>query len=132
MEVKRWSIRTSKSDVVKVSGELDRLHFSPDVEFFHSLVEVGNCRVGDIICSEDLGSFFNLVKGVDVVDCEDSQCLVISGIEQSETHAGLQPEGVDLFPRNVQGDGDGEQCTICESQVLDHAAWMLQPRGSSV
>lgn len=129
MEAGRWSIRTSKSDVVKVSGELDRLHFSPDVEFFHPLVEVSDCRVGDIVCSEDFGSFFDLVKGVDVLNREDSQRLVVSGIEQSEAHASLQPEGVDLFPRDIQGDGDGEQCPVCESQVLDHAAWTIQPGG---
>ena len=114
-----------------MSGELDRLHLSPDVEFFHPLVEVSDCRVGDIICSEDFGSLFDLVKGVDVLDCEDSQRLVVSGIEQSETHTSLQPEGVNFFLRDVQGDGDGEQCAICESQVLDHTVWMLQPRGSS-
>jgi len=127
-EVERWDIHTSKSDVVKVSGELDRLHFSPDVEFFHSFVEVSDCRVGEIICSEDVNSFFDLVKGVDVLNREDGKCLVVSGIEQSEAHAMLQPEGVDLSLRDVEGDGDGEQCAICESQVLDHAVWILQPR----
>ena len=72
MGVKRWDIRTSESDVVKVSGELDCLYFSADVEFFHSLVEVSDCRMGEIICSEDINSLFDLVKDIDVLDREDS------------------------------------------------------------
>lgn len=127
--IKRWKIHTSKGDIVKVSGELDRLYFSADVEFFYSFVEVSDRRVGNIVCPEDLGCFSDLVKGVDVLNREDSQCLVISGVEQCETHTGLQSERVDLLLRDIQGDGDGEECTICESQILDHATSTFQIMG---
>ena len=72
MGVEGWDIRTSESDVVKVIGELDCLYFSANVELFHSLVEVSDCRVGEIICSEDINSLFDLVKGINVLNCEDS------------------------------------------------------------
>ena len=101
MEVERRVIHTSKSDMIEVSGKLNRLHFSADVEFFHPLVEVSDRRVGNIICPEDADTFFDLVKSVDVLNREDSQCLVVSGIEQSETHARVQSEGVDLFLRDI-------------------------------
>ena len=71
MEVKSWDIRTSESDIVEVSGELNRLHFSADVELFYSPVEVRDCRVGGIIRSKDVDSLFDFVKGVDVLNRED-------------------------------------------------------------
>ena len=124
--VERRKIQTSKGNIVKVSGKLNSLHFSADIEFLYSLVEVSDRRVGNIVCPEDLGCFFDLVKGVDVLNREDGQCLVISRVEQCETHTGLQSEGVDLFLRDIQGDGDGEERAVCESQVLDHATTMFQ------
>ena len=122
-------MQTSKGNVVKVSGELNCLHFSADVEFFYSLVEVSDRRVGNIVCPEHLGCFSDLVKGVDVLNREDSECLVISGVEECEAHTGLEAEGVDLFLRDIEGDGDGEERAICESQVLDHATSTFQIMG---
>ena len=43
-----------------------------------------------------------------------------------------ESEGVDLCLRDVQGDGDGEQGAIRESQVLDHAMPMLQLRDAII
>ena len=130
MEAERCDIRTSESDIVKMVGELDCLHFPTDVELFYPLVEVSDRRVGGIIRSENVGSLFGLIEGVDVLNSEDCQCLVVSGVEQSEAHVRFQPEGVNLRLRDVQGDGDGEQCAICESQVRDHAVPMLQLKGA--
>jgi len=73
MGVGRLGIPTSESDIVEVRGELDRLHFSADVELFYSLVEVSDRGVGDIIRSKDVGSFLDLIKGIDILNREDSQ-----------------------------------------------------------
>jgi len=79
-----------------MSGELNRLNFSADIEVIYPPVEVSNRRVSGIVRSEDIHGLFDLVKGVDVLDREDGQCLVISGVEQSEAHARLQSEGLDF------------------------------------
>jgi hypothetical protein len=126
----RGKPRTSESDVVKVSGKLDRLHFPTDVELFHSLAEVSDGGMSDVISSEDVDRFFDPIKGINILNREDGQCLVVAGVEQSEPHAGPQLEIVDLLLGNVEGDGDGKQCTIRESQVLDHTTPMRQNQGS--
>ena len=71
-EAEGWDTRTSEGNIVKVSGELDRLHFSADVELFYSPVEVRDRGVGGIVRSEDVDSLFDPVKGIDILNREDS------------------------------------------------------------
>lgn len=101
--------------MVKVNGELDCLHLSADVELLNSLTEVSNGGMGDIVRSKDVDRFFCPVKGIDILDREDGQCLIVAGVEHSETHAGLQPEAVDLFLGHIKSNGDGEERAIYES-----------------
>lgn len=112
-----------------MSGKLDRLHFPADVELFYSFAEVGYRRMGDVIRSEDVDRFLDLIKGVNILDSEDGQCLIVARVEQSEADAGLQPEGINLLLGDIKGDWHGEQCAICESHILDHANQTLQISG---
>lgn len=73
-----------------MSGKLDRLHFTANVEFFYSFTEVSYGGVGDIIRSEDVDRFFDLIKGVNILNGEDGQCLIVAWVEQSKAVAGLQ------------------------------------------
>ena len=72
-----------------MSGELDRLHFSADVKLFYSLTEVSDRGVSDVIRSEDVDRFFDPIKGVNILNGEDGQCLVIARVDQGKADAGL-------------------------------------------
>ena len=111
-----------------MSGKLDRLHFTTDVELFHSFAEVSYRGMGNVIRTEDFDGFFDLIKGVNILDSENGQCLIVAWVKQSKAVTGLQFQGIDLFLGDIKGDGDGKQCTICQSQVINHAVEKFNAR----
>lgn len=84
--------------------------------------------MGNVIRAKDFGGFFGLIEGINVLDGEDGQCLVVAGIEKSETDARFQTEGVNLFLRDIKSDGYWEQRAVCESQVFDDTTEKLEIR----
>lgn len=48
---------------------LNSLDRAADVELLGSLVEVSDCRVGQVVGTEDLFGLFGLVRSVDILDC---------------------------------------------------------------
>ena len=81
---------TSESDIVEVSRKLDRLDFATDVEFFDPFAEVSYRGMGGVIRPKDVDCFSDLIKGVNILNGEDGQCLVVARVEESEAVARLQ------------------------------------------
>lgn len=44
----------------------------------------------DVIRSEDVDRFLGLIKGIDILNGEDGQRLIVAWVEQSKAVAGLQ------------------------------------------
>ena len=63
---------TAQSDVVEVGGGLDGLDLAADVVLLDLVAEVCDGRVRRVVSAEDLDSLLNLVRLVDVIDCEDT------------------------------------------------------------
>lgn len=111
----------SQVDVVKVLGRLDGLDLSADVEFLDELSLVRDGGVGRVICAQDLFVFKLEVGLEDVFDGQDGETSVVSGVSKSDTAALGQAELVDLFLRNVESDGHGEEVAILQSQGVSDA-----------
>ena len=62
---------TAQSDVVEVGGGLDGLNLAADIVLLDLVAEVCDSRVGRVVSAEDLDSLLDLVRLVDVIDCED-------------------------------------------------------------
>jgi len=90
------SYRTPEGNIVGVGRELDCLYLPTDVEVIYSPVEISDRWVGGIIRSKNVYGLFDFIEGVDVLNREYGQGLVVSRVEQSEAHPGPQSEGVDL------------------------------------
>lgn len=111
---------TSEGDVVEVRGRSNGLDLSSDVELLGGLPEESNGRVGNVVGAENLLSFEGLVGPVDVVDGQDGEDVVVSGVSEGDARASL--EGGSLLGVNVEGDGHGEEGTRGDSEGLDDAA----------
>ena len=61
---------TAQSDVVEVGGGLDGLNLAADVVLLDLVAEVCDSRVCRVVSAEDLDSLLDLVRLVDVIDCE--------------------------------------------------------------
>ena len=55
-----------------MSGGLDSLDLAADVVLLDLVAEVCDGRVRRVVSAEDLDSLLNLVRLVDVIDCEDT------------------------------------------------------------
>ena len=64
--------RVAEVSVVEVSGGLDSLDLAADVVLLDLVAEVCDGRVRRVVSAEDLDSLLNLVRLVDVIDCEDT------------------------------------------------------------
>lgn len=100
---------TSVGDIVVVDGRLNSLDIASDVELLDVLVEVLDSRVSKIVVAKDLNSLLDLVRGVDVLNGQDGDGLVVAGVTESDTLVGLKGQIVDVLLRNVQVDGDREE-----------------------
>lgn len=112
---------TSVGDIVVVDRGLNSLDIASDVELLDILVKVLDSRVGKIVVTKDLNSLLDLVGGVDVLNGQNSDGLVVAGVAESDTLVGLKGQSVDVLLRNVQVDGDGEESAAGEAQIVDDA-----------
>ncbi len=61
----------------------------------------------------------------DVHTSDDSECLVVAGITESDAQAGGNGETVDVLARNIKSDGDGEEGTLNQTKGVHHTARMM-------
>jgi len=115
----------SVGDIVVVDGGLNSLDIASDVELLDALVKVLDSRMSKIVVTKDLNSLLNLVGGVDVLNGQDSDGLVVAGVTESDTLVGLKRQGVDVLLRNIQVDGDGEESAAGEAQIVDNTLVVL-------
>ncbi len=59
---------TSECDIVEVSGSLDGLNLSANIELLYAFAKVADCRMSRVVGTEDLNCFFGTVWPVDILD----------------------------------------------------------------
>lgn len=89
-----------------MDGGLDSLDVASDVKLLDILVKVLDSRVSKIIVAKDLNSLLDLVRGVDVLNGQDGDGLVVAGVAESNTLVRLKGQGVNVLLRDIQVDGD--------------------------
>lgn len=109
----------SEGNIVEVSGGLDSLDLSTNVEFLDLVTEVGDGRVGGVVGAENVDGLLNSVRGIDVLHCDNGEGLVISRVAECEARARGNFEGLDGLLGQVQVDGDWEKGTVGQSEILD-------------
>ena len=57
------------------------------------------------------------VRSVNVIDGQDGEGRLVSGISESDSDAGSQSEDLDILSRDVECDRDGEETTLALSVV---------------
>lgn len=112
---------TSIGDVVVVDGGLDSLNVASDVELLDVLVKVLDSRVSKIVVAKDLDSLLDLVGGVDVLNGQDGDGLVVARVAEGNSLVGLKGQSVNVLLRDIQVDGDGEESAVGEAQIVDNA-----------
>jgi len=120
---------TSVGDIVVVDGRLNSLDIASDVELLDVLVEVLDSRVSKIVVAKDLNSLLDLVGGVDVLNGQDGDGLIVAGVTESDTLVGLKGQIVDVLLRNVQVDGDGEESAAGKAQIVDNTVGCKSENG---
>lgn len=115
-----------------MNGSLDRLDLSSKVEGLDALPEIPDGRMGDVIGSEDGMSLSDLVERVDVLDGENGENDVVSGVSEGYSGSGSEREVGDVFWRDVECDGHGEELSSCESVGSEDAARNERTRGKRV
>ncbi len=77
--------------------------------------------MSDIIGAKDQCRLLDLVGGVNVLDRQDGDGRVVTGITKGDTLGRLQGKAIDVLLRYIQVDGDGPQCTVRKTKILDNA-----------
>ena len=111
---------TSKGDIVKVCRCLDGLHLATDVVVFCVIAKVRHSRVSRVISAKDVDSLLDTIWLVNVVDSDDSKSLVVSRISKCDARAGGNLELLNVFCGHIEINGDREQSSVSQSQVLDN------------
>lgn len=60
--------RTTECDIIKMNGCLNSLYFSANIEILDFCSEVGNRGVCRVVSTEDLNSFFDEIRFINVID----------------------------------------------------------------
>lgn len=115
----------SVGDIVVVDRSLDGLNVSSNVELLDGLVEVLDSRVSKIIVSKDLDSLLDLIGSVDVLNSQDGDGVVVTGVAESNALVDLQGDAVDILLGDIQVDWDRPEGAIGETEIIDNAVVIL-------
>ena len=106
---------TSESDIVEVGRGLDGLDLATNVEFLYTFVEVSNGWVSGVVGSENFSSFLNEIGLVNIVNCDDRKWFIITRITENNSRSRFDRELVNIFLRDIQCNGHGEESAVGES-----------------
>jgi hypothetical protein len=115
----------SVGDIVVVDRGLNGLNVSSDVEFLDGLVEVLDRGVSNIVVTKDLNGLFDLVGSVDVLNSQDGDGIVVTGIAKSNALVGLQRKAIDIFLRDIQVDWDRPEGSVGKTEIIDNTEVVL-------
>jgi hypothetical protein len=115
----------SVGDIVVVDRGLNGLNVSSDVEFLDGLVEVLDSGVSNIVVTKDLNGLFDLVGSVDVLNSQDGDGIVVTGIAKSNALVGLQRKAIDIFLRDIQVDWDRPEGSVGKTEIIDNTEVVL-------
>lgn len=107
-EQKEFIRLTSQSDIIKVRRGLDRLDFSTNVKLLDLIPKIGDRRMSDIICAENFLRLQDLVGRIDILDRQDCQSVVVSGIPECDSSTGLDSKLLYVGFGDVECHWDGE------------------------
>jgi len=107
-----------------VHEALNHLDLTTNVDIASGLVEVLDGRVLGVTTENELGLGL-LVGPVDVVDGQDADVAVVTGVAKSNAVAGLEAETLDLVLGKIEVDGHGEEVAVGETVVLADAIVVL-------
>ena len=111
----------SKLDVVIVGRLGDGLDATTDVEVLDALVEVGDGRVGSIVRAKDSLGLTDLVNGVNIVNGENGDSVVVTRVTEDNPGALLEAKGLNLVLIDIEGNRHGEEGTVGEPHVVKTA-----------
>jgi tetrahydromethanopterin S-methyltransferase subunit A len=72
-----------------------------------------------IVRAHDLNRLLDLIWLVDVIDSDDSERCIVTRIAECNTSSRGQTEAFYVCAGDVEGDGDREESTVRQAEVLD-------------
>jgi hypothetical protein len=91
------------------------LYLSPYIERLDTVAEVCDGGVCWVVGTKNLNGFLNTVIGVNIINCDDCKCFVVTRIAESNASAGNYAETFYIRKRHIKGDRDGEKRAISQS-----------------
>lgn len=112
---------TAQGNIVKVGGQLDSLELATDVVVIDLAAQVRNSRVGWVVSAEHVDSLLDLVGLPDILDGDDGECGVITGVTEGDASTWHNVLALEVLLRDVERDRHGKDGAVGQAQGVNNA-----------